>query len=110
MEKMESIEQILREPVRRAIDETSPEPVRLMLESLMASFVSADDEIGANSIAIKLAIFEIQNNYIRVFRLFKDKDFYAAWCLLEKVEIDGAYTRTGYELLHCHHGGRLSGD
>jgi hypothetical protein len=88
MEKMESIEQILREPLRRVIDETTSEPVSLMLESLKASFVSANNEIGANSIAIQQAVFEIQNNYIRVFKLFKNKDFYAAWCLLERIEID----------------------
>lgn len=42
----------------------------------------------ANNIAIKESIFEIQENYIQVFRLFQEDSFYAAWCMLERIEIE----------------------
>src|SRR6266567_8495852 len=101
-----NIEKTLRVPIERFIKPEIVESVRSELHSLKASFILADNEEGANHIAAKECIFEIQNNYISVFKLLQNADYYEAWRLLERVEIDIKFllqhfepTRDEYQIL-----------
>lgn len=97
METLKNIEKTLRMPIEQFIKPEIVEAVRFELHSLKASFILTDNEEGANHIAVKECIFEIQNNYISVLRLLQNADYYAAWRLLERVEIDIKFLLRHYE-------------
>lgn len=88
MDALVNIEKTLQTPIERFIKREIIELVRVEFESIKASFVPGGNEQMMNQVGVKECIFETQNNYIEVFTLFEEANYYAAWQLLERIEID----------------------
>src|SRR5689334_23020477 len=97
MEIPTDIEAILRAPIQLFVNEQLGEETRSRLDAMKTSFIAAGNEEGANSIAIKELILTIQHNYIGVFKLLMNADYYAGWRLLERVEIDIKFLLQHYD-------------
>lgn len=63
------------------------------LKAKKAEALSESDEALAKEIWILEKISAIQKNYLEAFTKIKGKDFYNAWCQLEKAEIDLLFLR-----------------
>jgi hypothetical protein len=83
-----NIEQILRTPHSQPRSKEEIEAIDGYFTEQISKFAAAGDEPHANHWALLQMIFEAQNNYIRVYSLFKSQEYYASWCLLERIEID----------------------
>ena len=78
--------------------------VELLKRSLAqhkAQFVANNDQLGAKEVWCLEQTLIVQEKYIGAFRKLKKKEFYGAWCELEKVEV-------GLQFLKRHLGTRLS--
>lgn len=82
------IEKILRTPHSQTRSKEIIQAVDNYLLKQIEDYATVNDESNANHWALLQMIFEAQNNYNNVFSLFEKKEFYAAWCLLERIEID----------------------
>jgi len=91
-----NIEQILREPQLRVNQREYTERVTDYFIQKKQNCVDAGDEQGANRWAILNSLLGIQNDYIKVFELLADQDYYRGWCLLERIEI-------AVKLVLCHY-------
>ena len=59
-----------------------------ILKRIKTEAVARDDQETAKKAWCYETIHRIQKNYLAAFRAMKEGDFYDAWCLLERVEID----------------------
>jgi hypothetical protein len=82
-----NIEQILRNPILRVGKKANNEEIARYFSEKIASYVVSNDEQSANSWSILNTIFTTQNEYLEIFELFADSDYYKAWCQLERIEI-----------------------
>jgi hypothetical protein len=82
-----NIEQILRNPQRRVQKSEKDEDTGAFFHKSKARCITEGNEAGANHWATLYFIYTAQNNYIHFFELISQKKYYAAWCLLERIEI-----------------------
>lgn len=82
-----NIEQILRSPQTRVPVNDDNDPVKIFMTANKLNCAESDNETGAKRWALLEMIYTAQNNYLRVFKLLADKDYYVAWCVLERIEI-----------------------
>jgi len=82
-----NIEQILRNPQLRIGRNEELIASETYFKGRINFYVSENNEIAANSWAILYSIFNVQNNYIKIFELFELGEYYLAWCQLEGIEI-----------------------
>ncbi|WP_121811319.1 SEC-C metal-binding domain-containing protein [Mucilaginibacter kameinonensis] len=81
-----NIEQILRTP-QQLRSKAETDTINTYLTAQLESAIAAADEPNANKWALLSMIFEAQMDYLRVYALFESEEYYAAWCLLERIEI-----------------------
>lgn len=82
-----NIEQILRNPQRRVLNNDADLATRTFFTENKARCIAENNEAGANHWALLYLIYTAQSNYINFFELVEQKKYYAAWCLLERIEI-----------------------
>lgn len=82
-----NIEQILRNPQTRNWVSDDEDSDAALLVEIRERYAAEGDEARAKHWALLEMIYRAQNNYLQVFRLFADHNYYHAWCLLERIEI-----------------------
>jgi|Wag4MinimDraft_11_1082651.scaffolds.fasta_scaffold02337_2 hypothetical protein len=84
---LEDIKIILKKVENREITEEEISEVKESLKDIKRKKVKNNNQEKAKEIWILEQILKIQNLYIEAYKKMKEKDFYGAWCYLEKIEI-----------------------
>jgi hypothetical protein len=88
MDDLIDIEQYLSQIQTRKPGSVEDEDVLQRLAGLKEQAVSRNDQLLAKKLWCYETILQVQNKYISAFEMMKEQDFYSAWCVLERVEIN----------------------
>ena len=84
---MDQIKMFLHDFKNRDNSNAKIEEIKAYLKDIKAKYVSNKDEEGAKAIWCLEQVLEIQNLYLRIYKLIQSEKYYESWCELERCEI-----------------------
>lgn len=79
-----------------SVDES--DEIKKVLKAIKDEYVINGNQDKAKLVWIYERILNIQQNYIKAFRLLKAKKYYDAWCLFERVEIELSHLKPHFSI------------
>lgn len=102
MDELEAVRAYLSIVCQREPNSDNDDKVKEILSALKGQAVACDDQMRAKEIWCYEQILAIQQSYLSSFDLMKTEQYYAAWCILERTEIqlhhlERHYSYAGYD-------------